>query len=112
MNRIQPAYAQAGRPMSTFARSNIAMDTVVTVSAETARPADEVEAALDRALRWFATVEQVCSRFDPESELVRLCREPGLTVPASDLLFEAVAFALEVAALTRGAFDPTVGGVQ
>jgi thiamine biosynthesis lipoprotein len=98
--------------MTSFTRSTIAMDTVITVCADTARPADEVDAALDRALRWFATVEQVCSRFDSESELVRLCRQPGVAVPVSDLLFEAVGFALQVAALTKGAFDPTIGGVQ
>lgn len=33
-------------------------------------------------------------------------------MPVSDLLFEAVTFAIEVARLTDGAFDPTVGGDQ
>lgn len=98
--------------MTAYTRSTIGMDTVVTVSAETARPADEVEARLGRALGWFATVEQVGSRFDPQSELVRLCRQPGFAMPVSNLLFEAVGFALQVAALTKGAFDPTVGGAQ
>src|SRR5579871_1943941 len=96
----------------TYARSTIAMDTVVTASVETEQPEPEVEAALGRALGWFATVERVCSRFDPESELVRLCRRPGPPVPVSGLLFEAVDFALRISRLTRGVFDPTVGGAQ
>jgi len=98
--------------MTSLTRSTIAMATVITVCADTARPVDEVNAALDRALGWFATVEQACSRFDPDSELVRLCRQPGLAVPVSDLLFAAVGFALQVAEVTGGAFDPTVGGIQ
>jgi thiamine biosynthesis lipoprotein len=98
--------------MTAYTRSSVAMDTVVTITAEASRPAGDVELMLDGAIGWFATVEQVCSRFDPESELVRLCRQPGLAVPVSNLLFEAVGFALQVAAMTKGAFDPTVGGAQ
>jgi thiamine biosynthesis lipoprotein len=93
-------------------RSTIAMDTFVSVHVASSQPADEVEAAIERALTWFARVERACSRFDPESELVRLCRQPGRAIRASELLFEALAFALELATVTRGAFDPTVGGRQ
>jgi thiamine biosynthesis lipoprotein len=98
--------------MTSYTRATVAMDTVVTASAESDRPSEEIEAALERALGWFAAVEQICSRFDPESELMRLCRQPGVAVPVSALLFEAVSFALQVARLTRGAFDPTIGGQQ
>ena len=98
--------------MSWYTRSTIAMDTVVTVTAETTRPVTEVEDALNHALGWFTAVEQTCSRFDPASELVRLCRQPGEPVQVSDLLFEAVRFALAVAQLSKGAFDPTVGAQQ
>lgn len=88
------------------------MDTLVTVQAVPARPGEEVDAALRAALAWFTTVERACSRFNPESELSRLCQGVGTAVPVSDLLFEAVAFAVAVAKLTQGAFDPTVGGGQ
>jgi thiamine biosynthesis lipoprotein len=64
---------------------------------------------MEAAARWFAEVEARCSRFDPESELSRLCAHPGEPVVVSPLLFEALRFALEVAAETGGAFDPTVG---
>lgn len=93
-------------------RSTIAMDTFVTVEAESDRAADAVQATLGRALGWFAAVERACNRFDPDSELSRLCARPGVPVPASVLLFEAVAFAVAVARLTGGVFDPAVGAAQ
>lgn len=88
------------------------MDTAVTLLVETDAPAALAEAALRRAERWFALVEQACSRFDPESELMLLCARPGRRVPVSPLLFEAVAFACAVARQTGGAFDPTIGRRQ
>lgn len=69
----------------------------------------EVSAAVSRALNWFGRVERVCSRFDPTSELRRLSTTCGQPTVVSDLVFEAVQFALAVAAETDGAFDPTVG---
>ena len=65
--------------------------------------------AIDRAFAWFRDVESRCSRFDPDSELMRLTGHVGFPVRVSDLLFEAVRFALAVAEETDGAFDPTVG---
>jgi thiamine biosynthesis lipoprotein len=97
---------------TAVARSTIAMDTFVTVHAAPSAPHGDLDRAMTRALAWFGRVERTCSRFDLASELVRLCRQPGAPVRVSDLLFEAVAFAVEVAKLTRGAFDPTVGGAQ
>lgn len=93
-------------------RTRVAMDTLVSVRALSANAPDAIDAVLERAIAWFATVERACSRFDPESQLVQLCRRTDEAVPVSDLLFEAVAFALRVAQLTNGAFDPTVGGAQ
>jgi thiamine biosynthesis lipoprotein len=66
-------------------------------------------AAIDRALGWFEAVEACCSRFDPSSELQRLCARPHEPVAVSDLLFHAVQFAVGVAARTDGAFDPAIG---
>jgi len=57
-------------------------------------------------------VEAACSRFAPESEVANLARRSGEAVPVSPLLLEAVAFAIEVARLTGGRFDPTVGAAQ
>jgi thiamine biosynthesis lipoprotein len=65
--------------------------------------------AVDRAVEWFRSVEECCSRFDETSELRRLTATVGQPVPASEMLFAAVNFALALAHDTDGAFDPTVG---
>lgn len=82
------------------------MNTFVTlhvVSPET--PAE----AFESAFGWFHEIEARCSRFDPASELMRLCSRPGEAIQISPLLFEAVRFALIVAEESGGAFDPTQG---
>lgn len=70
---------------------------------------DDAEEAVDRAFTWFQSIEDVCTRFDERSELMQLTARVGEPVPASPILFEAVRFALHVAAESGGAFDPTVG---
>ena len=92
--------------------SVVAMDTIVTAKVVSDRPEAEVRRALNQALGWFAEVERVCSRFDPNSELFRLSGQTGVAVQVSGLLFEAVGFALEVARLSGGLFDPTIGHAQ
>jgi FAD:protein FMN transferase len=90
-----------------YVRTVAAMGTVVTI--HIVGQGNKSQQATDRALAWFAEVERVCSRFDPASELSLLSARIGEPVPLSDLLFEAIRFALAVAAETEGAFDPTVG---
>ena len=82
------------------------MNTVVTL--HVVRPEAPVE-AFDRAFGWFHEIETRCSRFDPSSEVMRLCAHPGEAIEVSPLLFEAVCFARIVAEESRGAFDPTQG---
>lgn len=89
------------------------MDTIVTV--EVVRAADDADGAgqrIEAALGWFGVVEHACSRFEPGSELRRLCARPGEHVPVSELLFAAVEFACELARRTGGAFDPAIGGAM
>jgi thiamine biosynthesis lipoprotein len=88
------------------------MDTFVSASVISFEPAHVVVPRLDQALGWFAEVERVCSRFDPASELSRLCQHVGQPVEVSTLLLQATRFALELARMTDGAFDPTVGRRQ
>ncbi len=95
--------------MQVLTRTGIAMDTLVMLRVDSALPPADVEEALDRALGWFATVEVACSRFDPASELSHLCAHPGERIHVGSILSEAVAFALNVARATNGAFDPTIG---
>jgi thiamine biosynthesis lipoprotein len=69
----------------------------------------QVAGAVQRGLGWFGAIEAVASRFDPRSELRRLTEQVGQPVPVSPALFEALRFAVALAELTDGAFDPTVG---
>jgi thiamine biosynthesis lipoprotein len=88
------------------------MGTVVTLHLVGAGEADDGERAVDRAISWFRDVEARCTRFDPASELMRLCSQVGTPVSASAMLFEVVQFALAVADESGGAFDPTVGAAM
>ena len=54
-------------------------------------------------------VDRTYSRFRDDSELTRLHRRRGRTVPVSPLLARAMQGALEAARHTGGAVDPTVG---
>ena len=90
------------------ARADAVMGTMVTIEVHAEGAGDAVE----RALGWFHHVETCCSRFEEESELMRLSAQVGVPVVVSDLLFEAVRFALHVAEASGGAFDPTVGAAM
>ena len=96
-----------------FVHTFAPMGTVVTIQVvghgESDAGRSEREAGVSRAAAWFRVVEDCCSRFDPASELRRLTERVGTAVPASDMLFEALRFALAVAEESSGAFDPTVG---
>lgn len=85
------------------------MDTGVNIQVVSEQPRSSVEAHVQRALAWFDTVERICTRFDPMSEVMQLIDQVGVPVQVSTLLFEVVAFALNLAEQTDGAFDPTVG---
>ncbi len=83
------------------------MGTVVTIQAPVGS-----DAAMERAFGWFFEIEARCTRFDAGSELMRLVARPGGPVCVGPILFEAVRFAVAVAAETGGAFDPTGGHWQ
>jgi thiamine biosynthesis lipoprotein len=65
------------------------------------------EAAAD-ACRFIAEFEQRLSRFRPDSELCAVNADPRAAVPCSQLMRDAAAAAIEVAALTGGLVDPTL----
>lgn len=70
---------------------------------------ENAERAVARAFDWFREVESRCTRFEPDSELMRLTARTGIAVPVSPLIFQTLQFALAVAAASGGAFDPAVG---
>ncbi|WP_433750312.1 FAD:protein FMN transferase [Falsibacillus pallidus] len=87
------------------------MDTLIEIKIATWNGAaeKEAEAAIERAFEHFRKVEQACSRFNPESELMRACSVAGKAVNISPYLFGPLKFALEVANATGGRFDPSIG---
>ncbi len=57
----------------------------------------------------LAAVDETCSRFRADSELVRLNARSGEANDVSALLFEALTTAVDAAAGTAGLVDPTIG---
>jgi len=72
--------------------------------------ADSVVAAnaFDETEALFAANEQALSRFRLDSELSLLNAHSGEWVVVSDLLWQEVTLAVQMAALTNGRFDPTL----
>jgi FAD:protein FMN transferase len=89
-------------------RSEAVMGTIVTIRVVRGDD-DAIQQAIDRAFGWFHEIEDRCTRFSRQSELMQLTAHIEEPVPVSPILFEAVRFALMVAEETEGAFDPTVG---
>ncbi len=96
-----------------YLRSVALMGTVVTIQvighSGDRQQLIQRDAAAERAFDWFRQIEEHCTRFDAQSELMQLTAQVGIPVPVSAILFEAVQFALAVAQESGGAFDPTVG---
>lgn len=87
-------------------RTEAVMGTIVTIQVVPEGP--DPAAAIDRAFDWFRAIEDHCTRFRDDSELMQLTAHPGAAVPASAILFEAVRFACMVAEESGGALDPAV----
>jgi thiamine biosynthesis lipoprotein len=89
--------------------ASVSMDTGVNIQVISTEPRERVETSVQRALAWFDSVERICTRFDRTSEVMQLLDQVGRRVRVSTLLFEVVAFAMDLAEQTDGAFDPTIG---
>ena len=79
-----------------------------------ARSAEQARAAMNAAFARIAQLDDALSDYDPKSELSRLSRAsddacPTPWTPVSEELFAVLAQAQALAALSRGAFDATVG---
>lgn len=83
-----------------------ALGTTAVVVVTRADALDAARAILEQEL---AAVDDACSRFRADSELVRLNASSGAAVRVGPRLLSAVQTALEVAARTDGLVDPTVG---
>ncbi|MFO1451303.1 MAG: FAD:protein FMN transferase [Opitutaceae bacterium] len=75
-----------------------------------APPGVDGSAAAKAAFARVEALNRVLSDYDPESEAMRLCREPaGATVPVSTDLFSVLTQARNLAVASGGAFDVTLG---
>jgi thiamine biosynthesis lipoprotein len=95
-----------GTTVALTKRSFSAIGTTATVVVQDAAGADQAERMLADDL---AALDLACSRFRSDSELDQLHAQGGRTVPVSELLFDALRIAVDVAERTGGAVDPTVG---
>jgi FAD:protein FMN transferase len=98
---------------AVYVRTLPLMGTIVTIQVvghgADSQETSHREEAVERAFGWFQRVEECCTRFEPQSEVMQLATQVGVPVPASAILYQAVQFALAVADESNGAFDPTVG---
>lgn len=95
--------------MTILSRSILSMDTTISIKVITESSIQIAEKQMEKALSCFQIVEKICSRFDPQSEVMLLAQKIGTPLQVSRVLFETVSFAYEIAELTQGIFDPTVG---
>ncbi len=87
------------------------MGTLFTITLYASNQA-AAQSAADAAFARVAVLNEMMTDYDPESELMRLCRQPaGQPVVVSADLFAVLREAIRIAKLTDGAFDPTIGPV-
>lgn len=87
------------------------MGTLFTITLYAPQEATAREAS-DAAFARIATLEQMMTDYNPESELMQLCQKvAGRPVRVSDELFEVLQRSQRLAELTDGAFDVTIGPV-
>lgn len=104
-----PQQQAASGDAQRFQYTEIHMGVPVRITVSYANQA-LVERAVKVAYKAIADLEQVTSDYRPTSELMQLCAKPhGKPYVVSPHLYTILRKALEVAALTKGAFDPTVG---
>jgi thiamine biosynthesis lipoprotein len=102
----------AARLRTTHEFATVSMDTWVNIQVVSDQSREAIEPTVQRAHAWFESVERICTRFDPTSEVMQLLGHVGRPVRVSTLLFEVAAFALDLARQTDGAFDPTIGATM
>ena len=97
MTRIDLVFPSMG------GEARVRLESVLHDEAELAALADGIHSQIE-------AVEAALSRFNPDSELSRLNRDPRPAVPASPLLRRAVAAALWAADYSDGLVDATLLG--
>jgi len=93
-------------PTTVAGRSLPAFGTTLSLWVTDVRQLERVEWVVRS---WIGAVDAACSRFGDDSELARANRNAGKALPVSPVLMDAVEAAREMARLTGGLYDPTVG---
>ncbi len=93
------------------AESRLLMGTLVSIQVVGRTTRDALSHAIERAFVAIQYVEETCSRFNQDSALCELCRHPGEPRQVPDVLFQLLRVALEMAEITDGLFDPTLGKI-
>jgi FAD:protein FMN transferase len=92
-----------------LSQGTLAFSALGTTAQVTVADADALSEAVAITRSELHAIDLACSRFRDDSELARLNRSEGDSVPASPLLLEALTIAVRAAAATEGDVDPTVG---
>lgn len=101
--------APPAKPLHRFEFSHPAMGTLNTITLY-APDADMARAAAIAAFKRIDALEDILSDYQADSELMRILDHPyGTPVPVSEDLFNVLQRGQEMARLSDGAFDVTVG---
>lgn len=92
---------------------SVAMDTFISVAISSSTMSDrELASALDDSFRILSDLDRAMSLSGEHAELKRVNGAvPGEPVRVTEDLYRAVESALDMADITGGAYDPTVGAV-
>lgn len=101
--------AHISKQLSRFEFQQPHMGTLFTITLYAPDEATAQEATAAAFAR-VGALDRMMTDYDPESELMRLCREPvGKPVRVSQDLFTVLAKADQISELSGGAFDVTIG---
>lgn len=104
------AGADGAEPLERHEFTQVRMGVPVTITVYA--PSEEVaNTAASAAYARLRDLNLMLSDYDPESELMKLCRDsgPGKPIPVSRELFDVLKKAQAVSERSHGAFDVTVG---
>lgn len=97
-----------GRTAQPYHETRFALDTVIDITAY----GPDAPAAVQAAWQEMARLDGLLNCYDADSEVARINQAAGgQPVPVSDDTLQVIAAAVHFAALTDGAFDPTIGPV-
>jgi thiamine biosynthesis lipoprotein len=92
-----------------FRKSMLMMDTLVTITAVSATEAD-ADKAIDMAFQEIGRLEKAANFYSHESEISHINTHAGISpVKVSADIIDLLSKARDVAEVTDGAFDPTIG---